>query len=145
MASPISWHGTLALSLGLLLAGCASVAPERAFEASAAAAQARMGVDARLLRSDADRQALQAEIDTLLQAPLTQDAAVPDTRYQPAYMPPARAAATTTPDRAWQEHNRIVAAQPGHDAHASHGKPAPDPHAHHHTPAPAQPDHKEHH
>jgi len=75
------------------------------------------------------------------------DAAVPDTRYQPAYMPPARAAATTTPDRAWQEHNRIVAAQPGHDAHAGHGKPAPDPHAHHHTPAPApaQPDHKEHH
>ena len=73
------------------------------------------------------------------------DAAVPDTRYQPAYMPPARAAATTTPDRAWQEHNRIVAAQPGHDAHAGHGKPAPDPHAHHHTPAPAQPDHEEHH
>ena len=86
------------------------------------------------------------------------DAAVPETRYQPAYMPPARAAATTTPDRAWQEHNRIVAAQPGHDAHAEngkpvpdphahsgHGKPAPDPHAHHHTPAAAQPDHKEHH
>ena len=80
MASPTSWHAalapSLAVSLGLLLAGCASVAPERAFEASAAAAQARTGVDARLLRSDADRQALQTEIDTLLQAPLTQDAAV---------------------------------------------------------------------
>ena len=75
------------------------------------------------------------------------DAAVPDTRYQPAYVPPARAAAITTPDRAWQEHNRIVADQPGHDAHAGHGKPAPDPHAHahHHTPAAEQPDHKEHH
>jgi len=75
------------------------------------------------------------------------DATVPDTHYQPAYVPPARAAATTTPDRTWQEHNRIVAAQPGHDAHAGHGKPAPDPHAHahHNTPAPAQPDHKEHH
>jgi len=77
------------------------------------------------------------------------DAAVPDTRYQPAYVPPARAAVTSTPDRAWQEHNRIVAAQPGHDAHAGHGKPAHDPHAHahHHTPAPSpiQPDHKEHH
>ena len=71
------------------------------------------------------------------------DAAVPETRYQPAYVPPARAAATTTPDRAWQENNRIVAAQPGHDAHAGHGKPASDPHAHHHTPA--QPEHKEHH
>ena len=70
-------------------------------------------------------------------------AAVPKTRYQPAHVPPARAAATTTPDRAWQEHNRIVAAQPGHDAHAGHGKPASDPHAHHHTPA--QPEHKEHH
>ena len=75
------------------------------------------------------------------------DAAVPDTHYQPAYVPPARAAATTTPDRTWQEHNRIVAAQPGHDAHAGHGKPEPDPHAHahHHTPAAEQPDHKEHH
>lgn len=70
-------------------------------------------------------------------------AAVPETRYQPAYVPPARAATTTTPDRAWQEHNRIVAAQPGHDAHAGHGKPASDPHAHHHTPA--QPEHEEHH
>jgi hypothetical protein len=76
MASPISWHAALALSLGLLLAGCANVAPERAFDASAAAAKARAGVDARLLRSDADRQALQADIDALLQAPLTQDAAV---------------------------------------------------------------------
>lgn len=75
------------------------------------------------------------------------DAAVPDTRYQPAYVPPARAAATTPPDRNWQEHNRIVAGQPGHDAHAGHGKPAPDPHAHDHAHhhAPAQPDHKEHH
>ena len=73
------------------------------------------------------------------------DAAVPDTRYQPAYVPPARAEATTTPDRAWREHNRIVASQPGHGAHAGHGKPAPDPHAHHHARSPVQPDHKEHH
>jgi hypothetical protein len=77
------------------------------------------------------------------------NAAVPETRYQPAYVPPVPAAATTTPGRTWQEHNRIVASQPGHDAHAGHGKPAPDPqahdHAHHRTPAPAQPEHKEHH
>ena len=55
MASPISWHATLALSLGVLLAGCASVTPERAFEASAAAAQARTGVDARLLMTTRPR------------------------------------------------------------------------------------------
>lgn len=88
------------------------------------------------------------------------DAAVPETRYQPAHVvraPGAPAAATATPDRLWQEHNRIVAGQPGHGAHAGraghaghaghadHIKPAPDPHAHHHAPAPAQPEHKEHH
>ncbi|MEW7849874.1 TolC family protein [Massilia aurea] len=76
MTSPISWQASLALGFCALLAGCASVAPERAFQAGANAAQARTGVEARLLRSDADRQALQTGIDTLLQAPLTQDAAV---------------------------------------------------------------------
>jgi len=79
------------------------------------------------------------------------DVTVPETRYQPAHVlraPDAPAAATATPDRLWQEHNRIVAGQAGH---AGHGKPAPDPHAHHHegkhapAPAPAQPEHKEHH
>lgn len=79
------------------------------------------------------------------------DAAVPETRYQPAHVlraPVAPAAATATPDRLWQEHNRIVADQPGHDAHAGHTghtRPAPDPHAHHRVPAPAQPAHEEHH
>lgn len=76
MARPIVWRAAPVLAYGLLLAGCASVAPQQAFQASAAAAQARTGVEARLLRSDADRQALQAEIDALLQAPLTQAAAV---------------------------------------------------------------------
>lgn len=66
------------------------------------------------------------------------DAAVPETRYQPAHVARAPAAATTTPDRAWQENNRIVAGQPAHAGHAGHGKhtspakPAEDPHAHHH-------------
>jgi len=79
------------------------------------------------------------------------DAAVPETRYRPAHVlraPAASGAMTTTPNQMWQEHNRIVAGQPGH---AGHGKPAADPHAHHHahhhesTPAPAQPKHEEHH
>jgi hypothetical protein len=75
------------------------------------------------------------------------DAAVPETRYQPAHVlraPAAERATTATPDRLWHEHNRIVAGQPGH---AGHGKPAPDPHAHHHNdaPAPAQPNHEGHH
>lgn len=77
-------------------------------------------------------------------------AAVPETRYQAAHVQRAPAATATTPDRNWQESNRIVASQPVHGAHAAHGhdhgddhdhghakpaaKAAPkaDPHAHHH-------------
>lgn len=84
------------------------------------------------------------------------DAPVPQTRYQPAHVGRAPVAATTTPDRTWQENNRIVAGQPGHAAHAGHGAPAApapapaaptpaaDPHAHHHDHH-APPDKKEHH
>ncbi len=95
------------------------------------------------------------------------DAPVPQTRYQPAHVGRAPVAPTTTPDRTWQENNRIVAGQPGHAAHAGHGAhaghaghgapaapapapapaaptPAADPHAHHHDHH-APPDKKEHH
>jgi len=60
----------------LLLAGCASVAPDAAFQASADQARERTGVEARLLRTDDDRRALSAEIDALLAQPLGVDAAV---------------------------------------------------------------------
>ena len=80
-------------------------------------------------------------------------ASVPETRYQPAHVGRAPTAATTTPDRTWQENNRIVAGQTGHAGHAAHSPaaapaapaaaPAADPHAHHHDhhdhPAPAAP------
>lgn len=68
-------------------------------------------------------------------------AAVPETRYEAAHVPRAPAAPAATPDRNWQESNRVVASQPGHGAHAGHAghakpadKPAPkpDPHEHHH-------------
>lgn len=68
-------------------------------------------------------------------------AAVPETRYEPAHVQRAPAATATTPDRNWQESNRIVASQPAHDhhsSHAGHAKPAAkaepkaDPHEHHH-------------
>ncbi len=54
-------------------------------------------------------------------------AGVPETRYQSAHVQRPPAAAATTPDRNWQESNRIVAGQPAHDhsAHAGHAKPAP--------------------
>ena len=70
-------------------------------------------------------------------------AAVPETRYQAAHVQRAPAATAATPDRNWQESNRVVASQPGHGAHADHsshaghGKPAAkaapkaDPHEHH--------------
>ena len=80
--------------------------------------------------------------------PTDPDAAVPETRYQPAHVPRAAGAPTTTPDRTWQENNRIVAGQASHGAHAQHGKPAstpaPDPHADHHDHH-APPEKKEHH
>ncbi|WP_137171797.1 hypothetical protein [Massilia sp. HP4] len=71
-------------------------------------------------------------------------AAVPETRYEPAHVQRAPAAPAATPDRKWQESNRIVASQPahgahvGHAGHAGHAKPADkpalkaDPHEHHH-------------
>lgn len=76
-------------------------------------------------------------------------AAVPETRYQAAHVQRAPAVTATTPDRNWQESNRVVASQQAHDAHGAHGdhaahaghaKPAPQPapHAHQH-------DHEEHH
>ena len=79
-------------------------------------------------------------------------AGVPETRYQSAHVQRPPAAAATTPDRNWQESNRIVASQPAHahhaghtdhtdhtdhSAHAGHDKPAPkeqpkaDGHEHH--------------
>lgn len=78
------------------------------------------------------------------------NAPVPPTRYQTgaAYQP--RPAEPATPDQAWKEQNRIVAATPGHghamhgaDPHAGHAMPASspaDPHAGHAMPAPAPAD-----
>lgn len=47
-------------------------------------------------------------------------AGVPETRYQSAHVQRQPAAAATTPDRNWQESNRIVAGQPAHAHHADH-------------------------
>lgn len=69
-------------------------------------------------------------------------AAVPATRYQPAWEAPAAPLDSTTPDRNWRALNRTVAenAEPhaGHGHHGHHaapadkGAPQPDPHAGHH-------------
>ena len=68
--------GMLATAAALLLSGCASVAPERGFDTIPALAQARLAMDARLLRTEADVQALDALIGTKLKTPLTMDDAV---------------------------------------------------------------------
>lgn len=75
-------------------------------------------------------------------------AAVPATRYQPAWTQPAPQTDTVTPDRNWQALNRTVAGDAASDPHAGHAhhghhaasakkqeqeqKTPPDPHAHHH-------------
>ncbi len=54
-------------------------------------------------------------------------AGVPETRYRSAHVQRPPATAATTPDRNWQESNRIVASQPAHAhdaAHAAHADPA---------------------
>jgi len=76
MTPPLHHCSPLAGLAALLLAGCASVAPDAAFQASADQARERTGVEARLLRTDDDRRALSAEIDALLAQPLGVDAAV---------------------------------------------------------------------
>lgn len=77
MATPTIYGRPVAAIASLvLLAGCASVAPDAAFQAAADQARERTGVDARLLRNDDDRRALSREIDGLLKQPLGIDAAV---------------------------------------------------------------------
>lgn len=76
MTPPLHHCRPLAGLAALLLAGCASVAPDAAFQASADQARERTGVEARLLQTDDDRRALSAEIDALLAQPLGVDAAV---------------------------------------------------------------------
>ena len=63
-------------------------------------------------------------------------APVPPTRYQTSATYQPRPAEPATPDQAWKEQNRIVAATPGH-GHAAHGA---DPHAGHAMPAAASAD-----
>lgn len=76
MPTPIMVRGALATTAALLLAGCVSTDPAAALRASAAEAQERTGVQARLLRTDDDRRALATEIDALLKEPLGLDGAV---------------------------------------------------------------------
>ena len=77
MATPTHYaRPAAALGVLLLLAGCASVAPDAAFKVSADQAQERTGVEARLLKNDEDRRALSLEIDALLKQPLDINAAV---------------------------------------------------------------------
>ena len=76
MPTPIMFRGALASATALLLAGCASLAPDAALRTSADTARPLAGVDAHLLRSDAERRALATEIDALVKQPLGQDAAV---------------------------------------------------------------------
>jgi len=86
-------------------------------------------------------------------------AAVPPTRYQPAWEPPAAPPDSATPDRNWRALNRTVAENAAADPHAGHGHhahhaapaerkaPQPDPHAGHHGHAvqPAAKDQHQHH
>jgi outer membrane protein TolC len=63
-------------ALALLLGGCASLSADGGFGAVAQASRERTGADARLLRNEDDRRALDALIAEQLKQPLTADGAV---------------------------------------------------------------------
>src|SRR5205085_2536031 len=63
-------------SVVLLLAGCATVAPDGGFGPVAATAASRLGQQPRLARTDADRRAIDHAISAMLEQPLGVDAAV---------------------------------------------------------------------
>jgi outer membrane protein TolC len=62
--------------LALALSGCATFSPDGGMAAVDQATQARAGAATRLLRNDADRQALAGQLDTMLAQELTADDAV---------------------------------------------------------------------
>jgi len=76
MRTPTTCRPVLAAAAAWALAGCASIDPGPAFQASAAIAHERTGAQARLLQSDDARAALAREIDAMLAAPLGPDQAV---------------------------------------------------------------------
>jgi len=65
-----------ALATALLLAGCASVAPDGGFGAVAAGTRERIGAEPRIARDEAAMAALQQEVRAMLAAPLDMNGAV---------------------------------------------------------------------
>ena len=66
----------VAPAAALLLAGCATVAPDGGFGAVAAGTRARIGAEPRIARDEPGARALQQEVRTMLAAPLDMDGAV---------------------------------------------------------------------
>ena len=66
----------VATAAALLLAGCATVAPDGGFGAVAAGTRARIGAEPRIARDEPAARALQQEVRTMLAAPLDMDGAV---------------------------------------------------------------------
>ncbi len=62
--------------LGLALSGCATVGVDRAMQEAQATARDRSGAEARLVRSEDERQQIAAEVERLLAKPLSADDAV---------------------------------------------------------------------
>jgi outer membrane protein TolC len=75
MSARLPRHGALAAA-ALLLAGCASVAPDGGFGAVATATRERIGFAPRIARDDAGMRALQENVRALLARPLDMDGAV---------------------------------------------------------------------
>jgi outer membrane protein TolC len=72
-------HGRTAFALGaavILLAGCATVAPDGGFGPVAAAAHARAGLEPRIARSEADKREIDLTISAILKQPVGVDDAV---------------------------------------------------------------------
>ena len=75
MSARLQGHGALAAA-ALLLAGCASVAPDGGFGAVATATRERIGFEPRIARDEAGARALQENVRAILARPLDMDGAV---------------------------------------------------------------------
>lgn len=73
---PSSLAGLVAMASAAVLAGCASTSIESNFSDARTLAQERLGTDLRWLTSETEREQARAEVDRLLQQPLSSDDAV---------------------------------------------------------------------
>ncbi len=76
MTMPVTLRAVAVAAAALALTGCASFTPDGGFDAVSQATQTKAGAPTKLLRSDDDRRALDAQLRAMLAQPLSADDAV---------------------------------------------------------------------